>query len=559
VSQNPAFLRHLYAVTLIGSALLSGSALLCVTNPAWAGPKDGEAKKLAESAIYEDYLNLQFDAALNKLEQAKTLCEEGCGQSVKATILRDLAVVHFAGKEDRDKALEFFKLAFQADPFIQLDEDLSSDEIKAVFNEARQAVGIPSSSGTLDADADEPAKPAAAAGSHTAPKEQAVDTPVPLYMTAPEDTDAVKLMFKAPGQDKFRSMGLRRYKAGWGGEIDCNAVSKKPGTLEYYFIMYDELGRETGRVGDEFDAFGVAIKNSLSGPGPALPDQSPPGSCKEVMAADCPPGFPGCQTYDEEDWAKEAEVDEGEKPTVWLTLGGALDFLLVPQSNTVCTTTPDYSCFYGETFRDPNANLLNPDGSPVADANGRTIAQQAGNPRAGFEGSGSIPGGLTMATQRILIGVDYAVTPEILLGLRLGYAFGGGPKEGPTGTAFLPFHAEGRVAYWFGGAHKGVFRPFVQVGGGAAQVDAKVSVQIVDPAFGPSCAAQAKTAGQGCLVQTVNAWRKAGTVFGTAGLGAMIATGNTTGIVIEGRGMFLFPEPTDGIAVSGLVGFTLGL
>ncbi len=289
MSQNPAFLRHLYALALIGGAALS------MTRPVWAGPKDGEAKKLAESAIYEDYLNLQFDAALDKLNQASTLCEDGCGQSVKATILRDLGVVYFAGKEDRAKALDYFKQAFQADPFIQLDEDLSSDEIKAVFNEARQAVGVPSSSEGAVADPDEPTKAPSATGSHTPPKEQAVETPVPVYMTAPDDTDAVKLMFKAPGQDKFRSMGLRRYKSGWGGEIDCNAVSKTPGTLEYYFIMYDELGRETGRVGDEFDVFSTAIKSKISGPGPALPDQSPPGSCKEVMAADCPPGFPGCE------------------------------------------------------------------------------------------------------------------------------------------------------------------------------------------------------------------------------------------------------------------------
>lgn len=546
MSQNPAFLRHLYALALIGSAALSTSS------PVWAGPKDGEAKKLAESAIYEDYLNLQFDAALDKLNRAKTLCEDGCGPSVKATILRDLGVVYFAGKEDRNKALDHFKRAFQADPFIQLDEDLSSDEIKAVFNEARQAVGVPSSAAGDNDDEDAPPKPKAAVGSHTAPAEQAVDTPVPVYMTAPEDTDAVKLMFKSPGQDKFRSMGLRRYKAGWGGEIDCNAVSKKPGTLEYYFIMYDELGRETGRVGDEFDPFTVPIKNSLSGPGPALPDQSPPGSCKEELAA---------ESYDSEEWAKDEEAEDTEKPTVWLTFGGAIDFLLAPASKTVCTTASPYSCYYGDIYRNPNASLLNPDGTEVPDAAGYSIAQQAGNPTPGanFEGSGSIPGGLTLATQRLLIGVDYAVTPEILLGVRLGYAFGGGPAEGPKASKFLPFHAEGRVAYWFGGAHKGVFRPFVQLGGGAAQVDAKVEVEIIDPAYVPQCAAARKNPGERCLVQTVNAWRKTGTVFGTAGLGAMIPTGKTAGIVLEGRGMFLFPAPTEGIAISGLASFNIGL
>ncbi len=96
-----------------------------------------------------------------------------------------------------------------------------------------------------------------------------------------------------------------------------------------------------------------------------------------------------------------------------------------------------------------------------------------------------------------------------------------------------------------------MFRPFIQVGGGAAQVDAKIQVDIIDPQFVPECTLQGRSAGEGCLVRRVNAWRKAGTVFGTAGLGALIATGENAGIVLEGRGMFLFPDPTSGIAISG--------
>ena len=249
-----------------------------VSTPAWAGPKDGEAKKLAETAIYEDYLNLQFDAAIQKLKEAQALCEEGCGQSVQAMVLRDLGVVYFAGKEDKAAALDYFKKAFQADPFVKLDEDLSSDEIKGAFEEARVAVGAPSSADSGEASESATPATASATGSHTPPAEQAVDTPVPLFMSAPAETDSVKLMYRIPGQDKFRSMGLRRYKDGWAGEVDCESVSKKPGNMEYYFVMYDEMGRETGRVGDEFEAFTIAIKSNISGPAPSLPDQRPPES-----------------------------------------------------------------------------------------------------------------------------------------------------------------------------------------------------------------------------------------------------------------------------------------
>lgn len=535
---------------------------------AWAGPKDAEAKKLAEAAIYEDYLNLQFDAAAEKLKQAQALCEEGCGQSVQAMVLRDLGVVYFAGKEDKAAALDYFKKAFQADPFVKLDEDLSSDEIKAVFEEARVAVGAPSSAdsgGTIDGD--EPTASAKATGAHVAPAEQAVDTPVPLFMTAPADTDSVKLMYRSPGNPKFRSMGLRRFKDGWAGEVDCESVSKKPGTMEYYFVMYDEMGRETGRVGDEFEAFTIPIKASISGPGPSLPDQSPPGSCKEAVAADCPPGFPGCETYSDEPWAQEEEVDDtADAPALWFTLGFQQDFLLMPATEGACLSNSDYGCYYDTGYRDPSQPLIDTEGNffTQPNANGQLVSvnSEAGVPDAFgvLQGAGRINSGFALATQRVLLGVDYAATPSLLVGVRLGYAFSGGPSQDTArskGAAFVPLHAEGRLAYWFGGAHKGAFRPYAQLGGGMAQVDSKVTVEIIDTQAIRDCGRTGQDfQGSNCLTRKVNAWRKTGTVFASAGFGALIATGKQAGFIVEGRGMFLFPE--QGITLSGQAGFSLG-
>lgn len=557
MNQNPAFLRRL------GSLLLVGALVTSVTAPAWAGPKDAEAKKLAEAAIYEDYLNLQFDAAAEKLKQAQALCEEGCGQSVQAMVLRDLGVVYFAGKEDRKAALEYFKQAFQADPFVKLDEDLSSDEIKAVFEEARVAIGAPSSSDTGGAtmDMDAEGSTPKASGQHTAPAEQAVFTPVPLFMNAPADTDSVKLMYRSPGQPKFRSMGLRRYKDGWAGEVDCESVSKTPGAMEYYFVMYDEMGRETGRVGDEFEAFNLPIKQTISGPAPALPDQSPPTSCKETAAADCPPGFPGCETYENEEWAQEAEEnDSGNAPSFWLTLGVQQDFLLMPATEGACLTGSEYGCFYDDGFRDPTQPLTDSTGALLSQ-NGLSVNSEAGVPDqlGNVQGAGKISSGFALATQRILLGFDYAATPELLVGIRAGYALSGGPTQETArskGAAFIPVHAEGRLAYWFGGAHRGGFRPYAQLGGGLAQIDAKVKVDIVDTQVIAACASRGTTVGSGCLRQTLNAWRKTGTVFGSAGFGALIATGDNSGFIVEGRGLFLFP--VTGTSLSAQLGFTVG-
>jgi hypothetical protein len=121
----------------------------------------------------------------------------------------------------------------------------------------------------------------------------------------------------------------------------------------------------------------------------------------------------------------------------------------------------------------------------------------------------------------------------------------------------VPLHVEGRLAYWFGGAHRGAFRPYAQVGGGMAQVDSKVSVEIIDTQAIRACGVAGLTyTGSNCLSMKVNAWRKTGTVFASAGFGALIATGESAGFIVEARSMFLFPE--QGITLSGQAGFTLG-
>lgn len=559
MSQKIAFPVPLLKLLCLGGLMVSSTT-------AWAGPSDAEAKKLAEQAIYEDYLNLQFDAAIEKLKQAATLCETGCGQSIKAMVLRDLGVVYFAGMEDPATAQDYFKQAIQADPFIRLDEDLSSDEIKAAFDEAKAAVGAPTSAdlgGTTPEPAAAVEPESAVSGEHEPPKEQAVDTPVPIFLrTSGEGVDGVKLMFRAPGQDKFRSMGLRPYKGGWGGEIDCGAVSKQPGTLEYYFVLYDEMGREFERVGDEFDTFSVPIKQTISGRGPSLPDQSPPSSCRELSAADCPPGFPGCESYEGEEWAQQEE-EAVDVPSFWFTLGGQLDFLMMEATGGACFADSGYACFYSDgTYRDPNAPLINRDGNVVFDpVTNEAVPSNAGVSIGGQQqGAGTLPSGFALGTQRIMLGVDYAATPEILVGVRLGYALGGAPqKRSPfsgDGQAFVPIHAEVRGAYWFTGAHRGTVRPYAQLGAGLAQVDAGATVHIVDTQFIQTCFDLGQTTSN-CLERKLTAYRVTGTAFASAGLGMMLAVGDNHGFMLEGRGMLMFP--VSGTALAAGLGYTFGL
>jgi hypothetical protein len=167
------------------------------------------------------------------------------------------------------------------------------------------------------------------------------------------------------------------------------------------------------------------------------------------------------------------------------------------------------------------------------------------------------------ATQRILVGYDFAVTPSILLGVRAGFAFmGGGPQKNSAvsgqGKAFFPYHAELRGAYWFGGADNGAVRPYLQLSGGAAQIDGQVQVPIADRARAGECSTlEGQAQGPECYAQPVDAWKKAGTVFLSAGIGSLIALGDQHGLLLEARAMQLLGAA--GLGAGLQAGYTLGL
>ncbi len=132
-----------------------------------AGPKDQEAKQLAEQAVFTDYLGTHFDAAKTKLERAVALCADpnACSPDVKANVHRDLGVVLIAGLGDTPGGKAQFVLAFQANPAVALDPDLATESVTAAFEEARASAGAP--------------EPTAAPPVPPAPPETAVAAPPP--------------------------------------------------------------------------------------------------------------------------------------------------------------------------------------------------------------------------------------------------------------------------------------------------------------------------------------------------------------------------------------------
>jgi len=511
---------------LTSAAIIGSLALIALRSS--AEPKDNAALKLDQEAINVEYLNTNFTKAEEKLKQALLLCKgNACSAKVRAQIHRDLGMVYIVGLKKAEEGKAQFVEALKADPAISLDQDLITTEIQAAFDEARKAAGVaaPAAAGEAPAEADgedpeTPDGPPAADGdlNHEPPVEQAVLTPVPVYVELPEGVTAnkVSLRYKPFGSGGWKTIQMNRHKAGYAAEIPCLDVGSNTGNLAYYIQAMSAAGDLVGFSGTRTAPHHVPIKAELAGEPPNLPGKPPPSQC--VDPADCPPGFPGC-----DEAARGGEAGEGGPFAAnWISIGIQQDVLFLQSDTAACTGDNSYTCFQ-EDSDEFYAEIP-------------------------FDGGGNeISGGPARATLRVMAGYDRIIGSNLGVGVRLGYAFGGGPKA-PDGEKFLPFHAEGRVTYFFGTrplARKGL-RPFVHLSGGLAQVDAKVAV----------IAYQDEAAFQTDNQLKLDAWRKSGTSFIGIGGGLMYAITPATGPYLDVRGMQMLG--VTGTSISPQLGYALG-
>jgi hypothetical protein len=122
---------------------------------------------------------------------------------------------------------------------------------------------------------------------------------------------------------------------------------------------------------------------------------------------------------------------------------------------------------------------VNDAGVPINGAGGYSCRDADGIHRgAVYGGAGNqVQGGVGLADLRFMLGYDRVLVGRLTLGARFGVAILQSPAL--TGTkAPMPFHGEGKVAYYFGDSpfeRKG-FRPYVGFAVGIAQIHGKVSV-----------------------------------------------------------------------------------
>jgi len=217
----------------------------------------------------------------------------------------------------------------------------------------------------------------------------------------------------------------------------------------------------------------------------------------------------------------EADGQGSARRRHWLTATLGQDFLLHGAEEGACSPGGSYFCF-------------GPDGLYTGQ-----IYEPVGN---------DVKGGFSAATRRILLGYDMLLGQNLMLGGRLGYAFGGAPPfEG--GASFLPWHAEARGAYFFGSApfeRKGL-RFYGALSAGVAQVDGRVFVE-----FFPT--EENFLNGE---IGRLEAWRKTGNAFVAAGAGAVFPVGESGGPLLELKLSRMLGA--GGTVVALQLGYTMGL
>jgi len=558
-------------------AVVLGAFFLLPTRSAWAAPKDAAALKLDKDAIYNDYLATKFASAEKKLKKGIATCgAAGCSPRVQATLHRDLGIVYLVGGRPAAAVQGEFALAQQIDPTIGLVKELTTPEIQAAWTAAGSggappaagAAAAAAAGGEAEGAAPGPAPATAAAGGedivHRPPVEQTILTPVPIYCVMPEGITPAKVQvrYKPFGAVEWKTLDLKKIKGGYGAEIPCLDIGSETGDLKYYIQATDANGDIVATSGSKSAPHKVTIKNELAGEPPHLPGKPPSAQC--ANPGDCPPGLPGCASAKKKkgvkEWgascdldsecqsgscrdgactAEEEKAEEAKTCTVdtdcaagqicsggtcgarvkknFISIAVQQDMLFLPSATDVCLNQTAYTCYFSDESQY--------DGTPTSDHD-------------------SVSGGLGLATTRILAGYDRLFGNNVTLGVKVGFAFNGGPPS-TGGKNFMPYHVEGRFAYVFG-AHPFSttgFRPYLTANGGLAQVDSRVTVQVNDPMNGGDL--------------TLAAWKKAGTSFVGGGAGLMWLTSPGSGFVAELRFQQLFSSSGSGLGLQ--IGYAFGL
>jgi len=503
--------------------------------------------------------------------------------------------VRGSGKSDQSGAKEAFQKALSTDPSVKLDTQLATPETQKTFSDLGGAGAAPAAA--------TPKPPPAAANEDAGDKgglkctpdvrELQTRRPIPMECTSDEEVASMEIRYKPFGEEAWKSVKMTKSGEAFRGEVPCDATGSA-GTLKLYVRAKDAGGESVDSFGSKAKPVEFVSSETSAMEPPTYPGEAAPARC--TAKEECPPDFPGCGTgakRGNKDWGVACD-NSTECKAGLLCNDGTCETAPSCETNADCQSgvCTDNKCSVGDDAGEVGPSKYKKNwiglhfaqdiaimgGTEVCstasrEANGYACYEQGstdmaynGDPRPGA----GIQTGTVLATRRLLLSFDRAFTPNITIGARIGLAIGGGPPAGKgpdaagrggtsEGTKFLPFHGELRLAYWFGKGALGKkgLRPYVHVGGGLAQVDGKVKITVADcPQSNNDAFNQCLAQGTGAVPHQLDAWRKMGQGFITAGGGAVYAFKENFGAQLNIN--FMYMLPTSGPVIQPSLGVVYG-
>jgi hypothetical protein len=371
--------------------------------------------------------------------------------------------------------------------------------------------------------------------------------PIPFDCRSDGEAVRVSVRYREHAEAPWRTLELEESGDSFRATLPCE-VTMNSGRLEYFIVASDAAGDPLDTLGSKNEPRELVL-NPQSTVAPAYPGEEPPARCEELVL--CPPDFPGCD--DPEAAGRARPVARDERPVHWLGLHLAADVGFVGGSDVCTGNNPDYDCVTSGTDT--------PFPGPLSAA----VAARPGELGDGYPGT-DISTAPALGTLRVLLAYDHAVSERVSLGGRLGYAFGGGPIL--DGDDFLPVHIEAKVAFWPSGAWSTSVNPYFHIGAGIAEVDLKesdLSVKDCTEATGRQLfldciAASGDYAPENdpeLPVRTLDAYRRLGAAFVTAGGGLLVPLGGRTALQANLNLMLMMPSV--GVVLQPSLGFVYGL
>jgi hypothetical protein len=423
--------------------------LLTLALPASAQfTRDNAANKKIDEAINEHYLATDFDKAEGVLTGTVTACGDKCSPQVIARAWMYVGIVRGSGKNDQAGAKEAFQKAVATDPQVKLDTALATPETQKTFD------GVGGAGGS--AAAPEPApteKPPATGGEEEGPggmkctpdaMEIQTRRVIPVECQSDEEAASVELRYKPFGGD-WKTVKMTKKGETFRGEIPC-ADTKAAGDLKVYARAKDAAGETIDNWGSKNKPTNYTMGEAVTGDPPAYAGEAAPERCAD--SAECPPDFPGCgggKSRGDVDWGGPCENSTQCKSGL-LCEGGVCETAPSCEQDSDCSTgvCTDGKCDVGEGVASSagpyKKNLLGVHyGIDLAIIGGKDVCGQDGGYECYAAGSSKEPyggppypgtgiaSGIAMGTHRLMLSYDRAFTPNITAGVRVGFAFLGGP------------------------------------------------------------------------------------------------------------------------------------